>query len=39
MFEIAVVLTLILIRMILPIGLMLLLGKRLRRREIRYWFG
>ena len=39
MFGIEVVLILMLIRIILPIGLMLLLGEWVRRREIHYWFG
>jgi hypothetical protein len=33
-----VILTLILIRIILPVGLMLWLGEWLRQQEIRYWF-
>ena len=39
MFEIEVVLTLVLIRVILPIGLILLLGEWVKRREINYWLG
>ena len=39
MFGIEVVLTLMLVRIILPIGLVLLLGEWVRRREINYWFG
>ena len=39
MFGIEVVLTLILVRIILPIGLILLLGEWVRRREINYWLG
>ena len=39
MFGIEVILTLILVRIILPIGLVLLLGEWVRRREINYWFG
>lgn len=38
MFGIEMVLTLILIRVILPIGLILLLGEWVRQRETRYWF-
>jgi hypothetical protein len=39
MFGTGIVLTLILMRVILPIGLMLLLGEWVRQREIHYWFG
>jgi len=39
MFGIEVVLTLMLIRIILPIGLILLLGEWVRQGETRYWFG
>ena len=39
MFGTEIVLTLILMRVILPIGLMLLLGEWVRRREIHYRFG
>ena len=38
MFGTEVILTLILIRIILPIGLMLLLGEWVRQRETSYWF-
>lgn len=38
MFGIEVILALTLIRVILPIGLILLLGEWVRRRETRYWF-
>ena len=34
-----IVLTLILIRVILPMGLVLLLGEWVRRREINHWLG
>ena len=37
MFGIVVILTLIVIRIILPIGLMLLLGEWMRRQETCYW--
>jgi hypothetical protein len=37
MFGIEVTLTLILFRIILPIGWMLLLGEWVRRRETQYW--
>jgi len=39
MFGTEIVLTLILMRVILPIGLMLLLGEWVRQREIHSWFG
>jgi hypothetical protein len=39
MFGTGIVLTLILMRVILPIGLMLLLGEWVRQREIHYRFG
>ena len=39
MFGIEVVLTLMLIRIILPIGLILLLGEWVRHGETRYWLG
>jgi hypothetical protein len=39
MFGTGIVLTLILMRVILPIGLMLLRGEWVRQREIHYWFG
>jgi hypothetical protein len=39
MFGTEIVLTLILMRVILPIGLMLLLGEWVRQREIHYQFG
>jgi hypothetical protein len=39
MFGTEIVLALILIRVILPVGLMLLLGEWVRQREIHYWFG
>jgi len=39
MFGTEIVLTLILMRVILPIGFMLLLGKWVRQREIHYRFG
>lgn len=38
MFGIEVVPALILIRIILPLGVVLLLGEWVRRRETRYWF-
>jgi hypothetical protein len=38
MFGIEVVLILMLIRVLLPLGLMLWLGEWVRRREIHYWF-
>ena len=38
MFAIEVLLAWTLIRIILPIGLILLLGEWVRRQEIRYWF-
>ena len=38
MFGIEVILGLILIRIILPIGLIFLLGEWVRQREAYYWF-
>lgn len=38
MFGIEVILISILIRIILPLGLILLLGEWMRRGETRYWF-
>ena len=38
MFGVEVVLTLIILRIILPIGLVLWLGERVRQRDISYWF-
>lgn len=39
MFGIELVLILMLIRIILPPGLVLLLGEWVKRREIHYWSG
>lgn len=38
MFGIEVILTLILSRIILPVGLLLWLGEWTRRRQTNYWF-
>lgn len=38
MFGIEVVLTLVILRIILPIALVLWLGEWVRQREISYWF-
>jgi hypothetical protein len=38
MYGIEVILTLILTRLVFPIGTLLLIGEWIRRREANYWF-
>lgn len=39
MIGLEVVLTLLLVRVVLPFGLILLIGEILRRREAKYWLN